>query len=78
LTRKAVELALAGAPVALWLRIERLLAVCRERPGRLALPAIEGADDASAAANAVTSALARGALRPGEAERIAIVVDTVA
>ena len=78
LTRKAVELALAGDPVALRLCIERILPVCRERAVRLALPAIEGASDVSAAANAVTSALARGALTPGEAERIAIVVETFA
>jgi hypothetical protein len=78
LTRKAVELALAGDPVALRLCIERILPVCRERTVRLALPAIEGASDVSAAANAVTSALARGALTPSEAERIAIVVETFA
>jgi hypothetical protein len=78
LTRKAVELALAGEPVALRLCIERILPVCRERAVRLALPAIEGANDISAAANAVTSALARGALTPSEAERIAIVVETLA
>jgi Family of unknown function (DUF5681) len=78
LTRKAVELALDGDPVALRLCIERILPVCRERAVRLALPAIEDASDVSAAANAVTSALARGALTPGEAERIAIVVETFA
>ena len=78
LTRKAVELALAGDPVALRLCIERILPVCRERAVRLALPAIEGASDASTVGNAVTSALARGALTPGEAERIAIVVETFA
>jgi hypothetical protein len=78
LTRKAVELALAGDPAALRLCIERILPVCRERAVRLALPSIEGASDVSAAANAVTSALARGALTPGEAERIATVVETFA
>jgi hypothetical protein len=78
LTRKAVELALAGDPVALRLCIERILPICCERAVRLALPPIEGASDVSAAASAVTSALARGALTPGEAERIAIVVETFA
>jgi hypothetical protein len=77
LTRKAVESALAGEPVALRLCIERILPVCRERAVSLALPSIESASDVSAAAN-VTSALARGALTPGEAERIAIVVETFA
>ena len=37
LTRKAVELALAGDPVALRLCIERILPPCRERPVRLPL-----------------------------------------
>ena len=78
LTRKAVELALDGDPVALRLCIERILPPCRERPVRLALPPIESAGDVSAAMTAVTSALARGTLTPGEAERIAIVVETFA
>jgi hypothetical protein len=78
LTRKAVELALDGDPVALRLCIERILPPCRERPVRLALPPIESAGDVSGAMNAVTSALARGTLTPGEAERIAIVVETFA
>jgi Family of unknown function (DUF5681) len=78
LTRKAVELALDGEPVALRLCIERILPPCRERPVRFALPPIESAADVSAAMNAVTSALARGTLTPGEAERIAIVVETFA
>jgi hypothetical protein len=78
LTRKAVELALAGDPVALRLCIERILPVCRERAVRLALPPIESAEDVSAAMNAVISALARGALTPGESERIAIAVETFA
>ena len=78
LTRKAVDLALDGDPVALRLCIERILSPCRERPVRLALPRIENAGDVSAAMTAVTSALARGTLTPGEAERIAIVVETFA
>ena len=78
LTRKAVELALAGDPTALRLCIERILPPCRERPVKFTLPPIENAADISAAMNAVTSALARGIITPGEAERIANVVDTFA
>ena len=78
LTRKAVELALAGDPTALRLCIERILPPCRERPVKFTLPSIENADDIVAAMNAVTSALARGIITPGEAERIANVVDTFA
>jgi hypothetical protein len=78
LTRKAVELALDGEPVALRLCIERILPPCRKRPVRFVLPPIKSAGDVSAAMNAVASALARGTLTPGEAERIAIVVETFA
>jgi len=78
LTRKAVELALAGDPTALRLCIERILPPCRERPVRFTLPPIESSEDISAAMNAVTAALARGIITPGEAERIANVVDTFA
>jgi hypothetical protein len=78
LTRKAVELALEGDPTALRLCIERILPPCRERAVRFTLPPIENAADISAAMNAVTSALASGIITPGEAERIANVVDTFA
>jgi hypothetical protein len=78
LTRKAVELALTGDPTALRLCIERILPPCRERPVKFTLPSIENADDIAAAMNAVTSALACGIITPGEAERIANVVDTFA
>ena len=78
LTRKAVELALVGDPMAMKLCIERILPPCRERPVKFTLPPIENAADISAAMNAVTSALARGIITPGEAERIANVVDTFA
>jgi hypothetical protein len=78
LTRKAVELALAGDPTALRLCIERILPPCRERPVKFTLPPIENAADIVAAMSAVTAALARGIITPGEAERIANVVDTFA
>src|SRR5215472_6812054 len=41
LTRKAVEAALAGDPMALRLCVERILPRCRERPVEFALPPIE-------------------------------------
>jgi hypothetical protein len=56
--------------------LERILPPCRERPVKFALPPIESAADIAAAMKAVTSALAGGAITPGEAERIAAVVDT--
>lgn len=75
LTQKAVELALAGDPTAMRLCLERILPPCRERSVKFALPPIESAADIAAAMKAVTSALADGAITPGEAERIASVVD---
>ena len=76
LTRRAVELAFAGDPMALRLCIERILPPCRERAVKFALPPIESAADIAAAMKAVTAALAAGDITPGEAERIAAVVDT--
>jgi Family of unknown function (DUF5681) len=86
LTRKAVEMALAGDPTAMRLCIERVLPPCRERTVKFSLPPIEGvrtgetrrpsSHDVSLAMNAVTSALARGEITPREAETIAGVVDT--
>ena len=86
LTRKAVEMALAGDPIAMRLCIERVLPPCRERAVKFRLPPIEGAltgetsglsaRDVALAMNAVTSALAQGEITPCEAERIAGVVDT--
>ena len=86
LTRKAVEMALAGDPNAMRLCMERVLPPCRERTVTLRLPPIEGTltgescglspRDVSLAMNAVTSALAHGEITPGEAETIAGVVDT--
>ena len=86
LTRKAVEMALAGDPTAMRLCMERVLPPCRERTVKFRLPPIEGtltgetsgpsARDLSRAMNAVTSALARGEITPGEAETIAGLVDT--
>jgi hypothetical protein len=76
LTRKAVALALEGDPMALRLCVERILPACRERAVKFALPPIESPADIAAAMKAVTSALADGEITPGEAGRIAAVVDT--
>jgi len=86
LTRKAVEMALAGDPTAMRLCMERVLPPCRERTVKFRLPPIErtltgdscglSPRDVSQATNAVTAALAQGEITPGEAETIAEVVDT--
>ena len=56
--------------------LERILPPCRERTVNFVQPPIKSASDIAAAMKAVTSALAAGAITPGEAERIAPVVDT--
>ena len=66
--------------------MERVLPPCRERTVKFTLPPIEAGragktcgpspHDVSLAMDAVTSALARGEITPGEAETIAGVVDT--
>src|ERR1700730_887092 len=76
LTCKACERALGGDPTAMRLCIERILPPCRERTVRFALPPIESAADIAPAMKAVTSALAAGAITPGEAATIAAGVDT--
>jgi Family of unknown function (DUF5681) len=76
LTRKAVELALAGDPTALRLCLERVLPPCRQRAVKFALPPIESAADIAAAMKAVAAALADGVITPGEGEAIARIVDT--
>lgn len=76
LTRKAVELAMRGDPTALRLCLERILPPCRERAVKFALPPIESAADIAAAMKAVTAAMAEGTITPGEAGRIAAMVDT--
>jgi len=64
------------AAAAMRLCIERVLPACRERAVKFALPPIDSAADIAAAIKAVTSALAEGAITPGEAATIAAVVDT--
>jgi len=86
LTRRAVEMALEGDPTALRLCMERLLPPCRERPLEFSVPKLTTAGTGEARGpsphslfltmDAVISALARGEITPGEAERIAGTVDT--
>ena len=86
LTRKAVEMALDGDPTAMRLCMERVLAPCRERTVEFNLPPIEGTRNEATSGpsprevawtmDAVTAALAQGEITPGEAEKIAGVVDT--
>ncbi len=76
LTRKAVELALAGDPAALRLCLERILGPCRERAVEFEMPAIGGAADLAGAMAAVVGAAAQGTVTPREAAQLGRVVDS--
>ena len=75
LTRKAIELALAGDTMALRLCLERLVPPRKERPIRFELPAIASEGDAARAMGAVLAALAAGQITPSEATAVAGLID---
>ncbi|MBM4284356.1 MAG: hypothetical protein FJ128_03775 [Deltaproteobacteria bacterium] len=77
LTRKAVELALDGHPIALRLCLERLIPPRKDRPVTLALPKVEGAGDLPAALGAVLEAVACGELTPAEGRDLAGLVEAL-
>jgi len=70
LTRKAVEMALAGDVTALRLCLERIASPRRDAPVAFALPAMQSAADAAKAAAAVLGAVAGGDLTPTEGAAI--------
>src|SRR5260370_33062637 len=65
LTRKAVELALAGDDVALRLCLDRLIPPRRGRRGQLGLPPLRGAADLGGTMAAITTPAPQGPIRPG-------------
>jgi len=75
LTRKAIELALAGDPIALRLCLDRILPPRRERPIRFVLPGLRSAADAGTAMAAILSAVASGDTCLTEASELAKLVD---
>jgi hypothetical protein len=66
LSRKAIELALAGDPTALRLCLDRTVAPRRDRSVELSLPPINSAADILGAIKAVADAVGRGGITPGE------------
>jgi Family of unknown function (DUF5681) len=76
LTRKAVELAMAGNALALKLCLDRVSSPRRERAVAFALPPIATAEDLAAALTAIADATARGELTPGEAFDLARLADS--
>lgn len=75
LTRKAVEMALAGNPVALRLCLERLVPPRKERPVDVNLPAVGSVADLAQVTAALIDAAARGELTPGEAQALGGLVE---
>jgi hypothetical protein len=71
LTRKAIELALDGDPSALRLCLERILPPVKERPVEVDLPSLGGAGDLPGIIGALLQAAASGEILPGEAEKLA-------
>src|ERR1700686_1711879 len=67
LTRKVVELALAGDPAAVRLCLERIVGPYRERAVEFTMPPIRNATDLAGAMAAVADAAAQGAITPREA-----------
>lgn len=75
LTRKAVEMALAGDGTALRLCLERVVPARRGRPVRFALPPLRTAGDASAAMAAIISGVAKAVITTSEAAELAKLVE---
>lgn len=74
LTRKAVELALAGDTTALRLCLERIAPPRKDAPVQVQLPDIRTAADLPAAIAALLQAVAAGEVTPNEGERLARLV----
>ena len=77
LARKAVELALAGDPVALRLCLDRTIAPRRERPVPVPLPPIESVADIVPAMGAVAVAVAHGTITTAQAAELSLMVATL-
>jgi hypothetical protein len=76
LTRRAVEMALAGDTTAMRLCLERIYPARKDTPVTFEMPQLERATDAIKAMAAIMSAVASGDLTPAEANEMAKLVDT--
>lgn len=77
LTRKAIELALAGDGPALRLCLERVAPVRKGRPVRLDLPAVNTLADMADAQSAILAAMAAGEVTTDEGADLAKVLEAV-
>lgn len=76
LSRKAIEMALAGDTVALRLCLERLAPPRKDAPVQFPLPRMTTARDAAEAAGAVLEAVSVGDLTPTEGAQVMGLVDS--
>lgn len=76
LTRKAVDMALAGDTTAMRLCLERIAPPRRDAPVHVSLPPMNGAADAALAAASVLQSVATGDLTPTEGAHIMGLVET--
>lgn len=76
LSRKALEMALAGDTVALRLCLERVAPPRKDAPVAFPMPPMASAQDASTAAASVIKAVSVGTLTPGEGAQIMALVDS--
>jgi hypothetical protein len=77
LTRKCVEMALAGDATGMRLCIDRLIAPRKERPISFALPPIKSAADLFYASNALARAVAAGEITTSEAANLSALLANV-
>jgi hypothetical protein len=76
LSRKAVEMALAGDGVALRLCLDRIAPPRKDSPVQFPMPRMANAHDAAQAAGAVLEAVAGGELTPVEGAQVMGLVDS--
>ena len=77
LTKKLIDLALAGDRAALRLCLERIAPPRHEMPDWLGLPLDEDRADLRALMTAVADAAAKGAITPAQSEALVRIVNTV-
>lgn len=75
LSRRAVELALAGDVAALKLCLDKVAPPRRDRPIEIAMDRIETAADACSAISDLIAAVAAGELAPSEADAVAALIE---
>jgi hypothetical protein len=75
LSRKAIDMALAGDATALRLCLDRIAPAPRDRTIAFVLPAIVKAGDAPGALAAIIAGVAEGSISPSEAASMATLVD---